>query len=606
MKKAAARNFVGEALAGEGIQPDDNASSVDNNHNGAGAGDTAGTPSVRFTMNPKSGLTVEITKGSAKNRRTEKFWLAAPFEILGRVRDPNSEGWARHLRWTDDDDQVHEHTVSDADLHTDVGALCARLASLGLKITTGSARAHLIRYLNDVTVDARVTRFPSTGWHELDGKSIFVLPGRHQDGDLTVIVEGAAVSPYEKSGSLQDWQTSVGKLIAGHNRLIFATAAAFAAPLLKLLGGEGGGFNLRGSSSIGKTTALRASASVWGRADEYGIVRTWRGTANGIEGTAVLFSDTLLPLDELGVASALEVGNIVYSLASGIGKQRAQQDGSLRRSKSWRVIVLSTGELSIADKIREAAKNVRAGQEIRILDIDADAGKGFGVFDHGGPDGDAGKLAIAIKEATVKFYGTAGPAFAKALSAEGLDKVAADIKVAQAALTERLTGGATNGQVSRAAQRFAVIGVAGELAIQLGILPLSPGQVATATKELFATWRGNRGDDPGEITAAIEQIRTLLERFGDSRFDPLSREEGTRPVSDRLGWVRGTGSERQWLIPAGVWRDVFCQGFDAKIVARALADRGMLLLECTAEMQPKRAGRWQTHSRLRRDRGGAD
>jgi hypothetical protein len=313
-------------------------------------------------------------------------------------------------------------------------------------------------------------------------------------------------------------------------------------------------------------------------------VRTWRGTANGIEGTAVLFSDTLLPLDELGVASALEVGNIVYSLASGIGKQRAQQDGSLRRSKTWRVIVLSTGELSIADKIREAGKSVRAGQEIRILDIDADAGKGFGVFDHGGPDGDAGKLAIAIKEATVKFYGTAGPAFVKALSAEGLDKIAADIKVAQAALTERLTGGAANGQVSRAAQRFALIGVAGELAIQLGILPLSPGQVATAAEELFATWRGNRGDDPGEITAAIEQIRTLLERFGDSRFDSLTRGPDTRPVSDRLGWVRGTGGERQWLIPPGVWRDVFCQGFDARIVARVLADRGMLLLDAQPDL----------------------
>jgi putative DNA primase/helicase len=162
---------------------------------------------------------------------------------------------------------------------------------------------------------------------------------------------------------------------------------------------------------------------------------------------------------------------------------------------------------------------------------------------------------------------------------EGLDKIAADTQDAQAAFTERLIGGATNGQVSRAAQRFALIGVAGELAIQLGILPLSPGQVATAAEELFATWRGNRGDDPSEITAAIEQIRTLLERFGDSRFDPPSREEGTRPVSDRLGWVRGTGSERQWLIPTGVWREVFCHGFDARMVARALADRGMLLLD---------------------------
>jgi putative DNA primase/helicase len=310
-------------------------------------------------------------------------------------------------------------------------------------------------------------------------------------------------------------------------------------------------------------------------------MRTWRGTANGIEGTAVLFSDTLLALDELGVATAQDVGNIVYSLASGIGKQRAQQDGSLRRPKSWRVIVLSTGELGIPDKIRETGKLGRAGQEIRILDLDADAGKGFGVFDNDGPDEDAGKLAIAIKEAAAQFYGTAGPAFVKALSARGLDKITEDIKVAHAALTERIARGArnANGQVLRAAQRFALTGAAGELAIQLGILPWPAGAEASATQQLFACWLGDRGDDPGEIRGACEQIRKLLERFGDSRFDPQTRNEDTRPVLDRLGWVRGTGKDRQWLIAPATWRDIFCQGFDPKTVARAFTDRGFLLAD---------------------------
>jgi uncharacterized protein (DUF927 family) len=114
---------------------------------------------------------------------------------------------------------------------------------------------------------------------------------------------------------------------------MFAVAAALTSPMLELVHGESGGFNFKGSSSIGKTTLLRASASVWGRADEHGIMRTWRGTANGIEGTAVLFSDTLLALDELGVATAQDVGNIVYSLASGIGKQRAHS-ATLRTNRS--------------------------------------------------------------------------------------------------------------------------------------------------------------------------------------------------------------------------------------------------------------------------------
>jgi putative DNA primase/helicase len=172
---------------------------------------------------------------------------------------------------------------------------------------------------------------------------------------------------------------------------------------------------------------------------------------------------------------------------------------------------------------------------------------------------------------------TTGPAFVKAVSAEGVQKIAADFRAAQDALAERIAAGVRNGQVLRAAQRFALCGTAGELAIQLGILPWTPGAVADATAELFANWRSDRGDDPGEIRAAIEQIRTLLERYGDSRFDPVNRTSDVRSVADRLGWTRGDGDNRQWLIPPGIWRGVFCQGFDPKIIARALAERGLLI-----------------------------
>jgi putative DNA primase/helicase len=573
MTGATARDFCAEALASAGLKTDDSTASARDSADGS----SNTKSSDEFTMDPKSGLTVKIKKGVGKNVQTVTVWLAGPFEIVGRVRDPKSEGWARLLHWRDDDGHSHEHPISDADLHSDPSLVCATLASLGLRITTGPARAHLVRYLNRVDVAPRVTILPRTGWHDVGSKRIFALPGRVADGDEKIIIAGAAVSPYEKAGSLRDWQDSIGKLVLGHTRPMLAVAKAFEPPLLKLVAAEGGGFNFRGPSSIGKTTALCAGASVWGRADQHGIIRTWRGTANGLESTAALFSDMLLPLDELGVASGQEVGNIVYSLASGIGKQRAQRDGSPRPPNVWRVSVLSTGELGISDKIREAGGRVRAGQEIRIVDIDADARKGFGIFDHGGPESDSGKLAAAIKQAAVTYYGTAGPAFVDALMNEGIDNVTEAVRAAHDELTKRFVAGAGNGQLVRAAQRFALCATAAELAIQLGILPWPPQAVTAAAEELFMSWRSDRGDDPGEIRAAIAQIRTVLERHGDSRFDPVNRGLDIKPVSDRLGWWRGDGDDRQWLIPPGVWREVFCCGFDPKTVAGALAERGMLL-----------------------------
>jgi hypothetical protein len=43
---------------------------------------------------------------------------------------------------------------------------------------------------------------------------------------------------------------------------------------------------------------------------------------------------------------------------------------------------------------------------------------GFGAFDHGEPDGDAGALAKAFKHAAISAYGMAGPEFVRRLIAK--------------------------------------------------------------------------------------------------------------------------------------------------------------------------------------------
>jgi len=95
---------------------------------------------AQFTMDQKNGLLVTVERKLGKVVVDEEVWLSGPFEILGRVRDPQSQSWARLLRWKDDDDVIHQHPVADQDLHGDGSALCASLANGGLKIATGSCR----------------------------------------------------------------------------------------------------------------------------------------------------------------------------------------------------------------------------------------------------------------------------------------------------------------------------------------------------------------------------------------------------------------------------------------------------------------------------------
>jgi hypothetical protein len=222
----------------------------------------------RFSMTEK-GLVAPVGK-------YKRVWISDPFEIVGRVRDPHGEGWGKLIRWKDPDGRTHVHVVPDAALHENAAAIAAVLAAGGLKVATKSGdRARLISYLNAVNVKKRVYIVDRTGWHEILNSKVFVLPDRTFGGvnSKNVIFNGVTASPYSTLGTLKDWQSGVGCLVAGHHLAVFAVSAAFAAPLLGPIGMEGGGFNYHGLSSCGKTTLAQASSSVWGRGDSHGFVK---------------------------------------------------------------------------------------------------------------------------------------------------------------------------------------------------------------------------------------------------------------------------------------------------------------------------------------------
>jgi uncharacterized protein (DUF927 family) len=124
------------------------------------------------------------------------------------------------------------------------------------------------------------------------------------------------------------------------------------------------------------------SRSVWGGGNTPEYVRKWRATDNGLEAIAAAHCDTLLLLDEIGQATSETVGAVAYMLASGAGKSRAGRHGEGRAPAEWRCLFLSTGEISIADKLAEDGRTRRlmAGQAVRIVDLPADPGAGHGCF----------------------------------------------------------------------------------------------------------------------------------------------------------------------------------------------------------------------------------
>ena len=530
-----------------------------------------------FTMDATDGLTKRGTTGRGNNSVIEEIWISASFEVLGQCRDPRGRAWGKQIRFSDADGRVHMRHVSDATLHGEPAALCAELADEGLRINR-SRQKELVEYLSGVAVSERVTNVGRTGWHEVGGNRVFVLPSETVSVGMgeRVALDATAHGPYEARGSLGDWKQGVGTLTAGHALPVFMVSAALAGPLAHLVGAEGGGVHVFGQSSIGKSAMLAAGASVWGRGGSPGYVRSWRATANGLEGAAASATDTCLVLDELGVGEARDVAASIYALANGSGKQRARRDGSPQEPRGWRVFVLSSGELPIETKLAEDyGRKTRAGQTIRLLDIPADRGRGFGAFDDGGEGADAGKLADAIKDAARSAYGTAGPEFVRRLLASDIEQVLGWARGMLDGFIARFVKPGSSEQIARAAKKFALIGVAGELATVFGVTPWVKGEAFKSARWAFNRWleaRGGAGSH--EERQAIEQVRLMIVRHGDARFELA--DASAAAVRDRLGWRKGDGAQREWWVPAETWKAEFCDGLDPSFVARMLAARGML------------------------------
>jgi putative DNA primase/helicase len=500
--------------------------------------------------------------------------IAGPFEIIGRARDPQGDDWARWVRFKDADGRYHQVAVRDADLHGDPKTLAATLARQGLWISP-KHRPQLVAYFNDLQVDERVTFVARTGWHGVNKHRVFVLPNSNFGADELVMLNTDVASPYGYKGSLTDWQNGIGRLTSRQRLGVLAVSTALAGPLLDLVGQDGGGIHFRGSSSTGKTSIGRASASVWG---PRGYMRSWRATANGLEGAAVLATDTVLVLDELGVIDSRELTAAVYQLAIGHGKGRARRDGSMRTPASWRVMVISTGEVSIASKVEEDRnRRARAGQEVRILDILADAGRGYGAFDapRAGEDSAAG-LADEMVRSAEEFYGTAGPAFIQGIIDRGVDETIEYVNTAIDSFCADAIKFGTDGQIRRAARRLGLIAAAGELAHALGIVPAwSKGEATQAAEFALQQWIASRGgNEAAEVIKAISAVRLFIEKYGDSRFSDVDFPDNK--IQNRAGYRRGKGETQVWMVLPEVFKTEVCAGLDSTQVAKVLADREMI------------------------------
>ncbi|MTD33445.1 DUF927 domain-containing protein [Paludibacterium denitrificans] len=358
-----------------------------------------------------------VEKADDKKANDAVWWLCSPLHILGETRDAEQSNWGRLLEWRDNDGHPHRWACPVEMLAaSDTAEFRRELARGGLTLSTnGKARQKLVDYVLNYRPDSteRLRCVSRIGWHDLR----YVLPTSvhgQQDGE-GVIYQGADSGDFACAGTLEDWQQHIAAMAAGNSRIVFAISVAFAGVLADMAGESGGGFHYVGTTSKGKTsTLLDPAASVWGNPDRF--AKKWRTTQNGLEALCLGRNDNLLILDELVQIAAADAGGAAYLIANGQAKARMTKEGGNRPAQTWRVMLLSAGEIDLAQHMAEAGKTAKGGQMARLPAIPADAGAGMGTLEtlHHHPSGQA--FADAMKGNTRRYYGSAGQAFLEKLA----------------------------------------------------------------------------------------------------------------------------------------------------------------------------------------------
>jgi hypothetical protein len=155
-----------------------------------------------------------------------------------------------------------------------------------------------------------------------------------------------------RNGSISAWSNAANQLFAlGHEVQAFALLSSFAAPLMRFhSSGEGGAIVslVSDKSGTGKTTALEAAASVWGRLKGTQIIDDDTTVAKGLK--LAVFGNIACTYDELYNRDPEVIRRFVLMFTNGRDKDRGTADGNLRHVRAeWQTILLLASNNSIVD-----------------------------------------------------------------------------------------------------------------------------------------------------------------------------------------------------------------------------------------------------------------
>jgi uncharacterized protein (DUF927 family) len=391
-------------------------------------------------------------------------------------------------------------------------------------------------------------RMARVGWARIGSYSIFVRPdevitptGMPQTNHVRYVLDTTATRHgLQVAGTAEGWATEVAALLEGNSNAALSFATFFAAPLLCFASEPGGGNHIYGRSTIGRTMASAAGQSIYGwphetSDDAFGV--SWGGTEAGFDALALARTDLGLPLDENTLANPRTAEQVVYKIASGTKGPRATSAGHLRETAHASVLVLSTGEKSLAQFI---GKDFQEGARKRLADVPAEVqlGSAFETI----PPEQLHIEGLRLFDAMKRQHGAVGRDWQCHLVECGPDRIMADLDRHReafrglpevAAIIEK-----AHPQVRAVVNRFSLYAAALGMAIEARLLPWTPESAVAGIVACMGRWAAQRGnvDTAGEVVRAARQIEANLIAGLKDRFIRIHKTA--------KGWAPALGSRR--------------------------------------------------------------
>jgi uncharacterized protein (DUF927 family) len=470
-------------------------------------------------------------------------------------------------------------------------------------------------YLNNYEPEFKAVGVDMVGWQ--GDNTAYTLPfvgeprncyntKQARENPVEYILQQKTAAPriLKKKGTLDEWKRTVGEVCRGNHLHTFAILVSLAAPALKLLGEEGGFFHYVGSTSIGKSTILNVAKSVWGFKD----LGSFRATDNNLESICKNSNDGAMFLDEMGEVNADDLFKIIYMLANGVTKGRADKNGNAKETSHFTVLAQSTGEIGLEAKLAEKKLQVKGGQLIRMAEIDADRGKGLNTFDvlNITPDTKAPftsgrEQAEFLKTYADQNYGIVIDEFMKKIVTD-IEDYKTELKKAKAKWLARKLTGEEGVEVARMAKRFSTIFATGVIALELGIIPHSFPEIENCIDEVFKNWLNRFGGNSShEFRMIIADLRKLCIEQKNSRFQnthPTEDEKVSLPYNKAGYWKMEQITDKDqktliwvvsefWMYPQVFEREVL-KGRDKNVFLPLLVEEGYIIKEEKDRYQCKR------------------